>query len=74
MHLLLAAALVVAATLLPVASGHAFLSEPAARNYRINWNYCPHCGAISCMLQLQCIPLPAQFSTTTPVLPHPAAR
>ncbi|KAI3426866.1 hypothetical protein D9Q98_006812 [Chlorella vulgaris] len=43
MHLLLAAALVVAATLLPVASGHAFLSEPAARNYRINWNYCPHC-------------------------------
>lgn len=38
--LLLAAAVVLAAR--PVA-GHAFLSEPASRPLKTNWQYCPHC-------------------------------
>ncbi|EFN56897.1 hypothetical protein CHLNCDRAFT_144568 [Chlorella variabilis] len=40
---LLAALLVAAASMLPLAEGHGFMSEPQARNYLHNWRYCPHC-------------------------------
>ena len=30
--------------LLPApAAAHGFMAEPAARNYKRNWQYCPHC-------------------------------
>lgn len=29
--------------LLPRASAHGFVAEPAARNVVRNWQYCPHC-------------------------------
>ena len=31
--------------LLPApAAAHGFLAEPASRNYKRNWQYCPHCA------------------------------
>ncbi len=40
----LALALACAAlVLLPCASAHGFVAEPAARNLVRNWQYCPHC-------------------------------
>lgn len=53
---LLAALLVAAASMLPLAEGHGFMSEPQARNYLHNWRYCPHCGESS---QLPAQPLAA---------------
>ncbi|KAL4443449.1 hypothetical protein ABPG75_011186 [Micractinium tetrahymenae] len=39
-----AAALAYALLLAPHAvEGHAFMSEPASRNFATNWQYCPHC-------------------------------
>ncbi|KAL4443267.1 hypothetical protein ABPG75_011004 [Micractinium tetrahymenae] len=32
------------AALLPPVAGHGFIYEPAARNYKRNWQYCPHCA------------------------------